>query len=132
MDPVKQFGHLLGLSGPGSRPSKRPPQTLNDNTMRDPPVTSQPLLWETQKPLIQGMARLSMKRKRKATNSPVAPITWGSVKALSNHGEQVLHNQGAPVNPENMFLAMAAVITCASAGTTASDDGQASGSTWLN
>jgi hypothetical protein len=41
--------------------------------------------------------------------------TWGQIKALSAKSENVLRSTGGPITPENLFLAMVAILTCASA-----------------
>jgi hypothetical protein len=39
--------------------------------------------------------------------------TWGQIKALSAKGENVLRSTGSPIPPENLFLAMVAILICA-------------------
>jgi hypothetical protein len=41
--------------------------------------------------------------------------TWGQIKALSAKGENILQSTGSPITPENLFLAMFAILTCTSA-----------------
>jgi hypothetical protein len=40
--------------------------------------------------------------------------TWGQIKALSAKGENVLQSTGSPITPVNLFLAIVAILTCAS------------------
>nr|XP_011750035.1 uncharacterized protein LOC105488055 [Macaca nemestrina] len=44
------------------------------------------------------------------------PITWGQIKKTTQEAEKLLERQGQAKTPDSMFLAMLAVVSCASIG----------------
>ncbi|XP_027465211.1 periphilin-1-like isoform X3 [Zalophus californianus] len=61
------------------------------------------------------MATFSLKRPRKQKLSPTTPPTWGQLKTFTQRVERVLEMTRSTKIPEHLFLAMLAVVTCASA-----------------
>ena len=47
-------------------------------------------------------------------NRPYDLPTWGEIKTLTNQAENLVSQQGMPQNPENMFLAIIALLAFAS------------------
>ena len=47
-------------------------------------------------------------------NRPYDLPTWGEIKTLINQAENLVSQQGMPQNPENMFLAIIALLAFAS------------------
>jgi endonuclease/exonuclease/phosphatase (EEP) superfamily protein YafD len=59
---------------------------------------------------------LTFKKKHSRPYNVKSSIpTWRQIKALSTKGKNVLGYTGKPITPENLFLAMVAILTCTSA-----------------
>uniref|UniRef100_A0A8C9QEZ9 Uncharacterized protein n=1 Tax=Spermophilus dauricus TaxID=99837 RepID=A0A8C9QEZ9_SPEDA len=61
------------------------------------------------------MARLHLgaRHRRRPNFSPLP--SWGQIKKLSGEGQKVLQRTGKSCTPENLFLAMCALLTVSSA-----------------
>uniref|UniRef100_A0A8C5YNR1 Uncharacterized protein n=1 Tax=Marmota marmota marmota TaxID=9994 RepID=A0A8C5YNR1_MARMA len=62
------------------------------------------------------MARLHLgaRRRRHPNFSPLP--TWGQIKKLSGEKQKVLQRTGKNCTPENLFLAMCALLTVSGSG----------------
>nr|XP_025721071.1 pyrin domain-containing protein 3-like [Callorhinus ursinus] len=71
---------------------------------------------------IQAMAHLNLggRRRRRQTFATVLP-TWGQIKRLGGEGQKILQRTGKACTPENLFLAMCALLTVSSSAE-ATDD----------
>ncbi|XP_005877089.1 PREDICTED: periphilin-1-like [Myotis brandtii] len=74
-----------------------------DNRLPEPQIAAAP-----SKPLKIRSGR----RTRRMTNSP--EVTWGMVKKPIQKAERICEKTKIPRTPENVFLAMLAVTSCAS------------------
>ena len=63
----------------------------------------------------QAMAALKIsKNHRPRCHRPQDLPTWGQIKSLTNQAENLVSQQGMPRNPENIFVAMLALLAFAS------------------
>ena len=61
------------------------------------------------------MATLKISKKRCTRHHrPYDLPTWGQIKTLTNQAENLVSQQGMPWNPENIFVAMLALLAFAS------------------
>ena len=61
------------------------------------------------------MVALKISKKRHTRrHQPYDLPTWGQIKTLSNQAENLVSQQGMPWNPENIFVAMLALLAFAS------------------
>ena len=61
------------------------------------------------------MATLKISEKRHTRgHRPYDLPTWGQIKTLTNQAENLVSQQGMPRNPENIFVAMLALLAFAS------------------
>ena len=66
---------------------------------------------------IQAVATLKISKKRRTQcPRPHDPPTWGQIKTLTNQDENLISQQRMPRNPENIFVAMLALLSFASPG----------------
>ena len=64
---------------------------------------------------IQAMAALKISKKhRPQHHRPQDLPIWGQIKTLTNQAENLVSQQGMPWNPENIFVAMLALLAFAS------------------
>ena len=64
---------------------------------------------------VQAMAALKFSEKcRTQRHRPHDLPTWGQIKTLTNQTENLISQQGMPQNPENIFVAMLALLAFAS------------------
>ena len=60
---------------------------------------------------VQAMAALEISKKCcTQRHLPHDPPTWRQIKTLTNKGENLVSQQGMPRNPENIFVAMLALL----------------------
>ena len=63
------------------------------------------------------MAALKISKKRCTRHHrPYDLSTWGQIKTLTNQDENLISQQRMPRNPENIFVAMLALLSFASPG----------------
>lgn len=61
------------------------------------------------------MAALEISKKRRTRRRlPHDLPTWGQMKTLTNQAENLISQQGIPRSPENIFVAMLALLAFAS------------------
>ena len=61
------------------------------------------------------MAASKISKKRHTwRHRPYDLPTWGQIKTLTNQAENLISQQGMPRNPENIFVAMLALLAFAS------------------
>ena len=101
MDPTKSVGAFFGRS------TAREPLTFKiERKWRNP--------WEEEVP-VQAMAALEISKKcRTMCHLPHDLPTWGHIKTLTNQAENLVSQQGMPLNPENIFVAMLSLLAFAS------------------
>ncbi|XP_063092177.1 endogenous retrovirus group K member 113 Env polyprotein-like isoform X3 [Cavia porcellus] len=64
---------------------------------------------------IAAMARLQLRKSRRSQRPNLNPLpTWGQLKKLTIEGQRLVLQAGKPLNPENLFLALCALLTVAS------------------
>ncbi|XP_063095351.1 periphilin-1-like isoform X3 [Cavia porcellus] len=64
---------------------------------------------------IAAMARLKLRKSRRSQRPNLNPLpTWGQLKKLTIEGQRLVLQAGKPLNPENLFLALCALLTVAS------------------
>ena len=64
---------------------------------------------------VQAMAALKISKKRRTRRHwPYDLPTWWQIKTLTNQAENLVSQQGMPRNPENIFVAMLALLAFAS------------------
>ena len=103
MDLTNSFGFLFGRFN-----------------LRGPPTFK--LEMKQQKPQeedipVQAMAALKISKKRCTQHHrPYDLSTWGQIKTLTNQDENLISQQRMPRNPENIFVAMLALLSFASPG----------------
>ena len=90
MDPVKSHGFLF------RRFDLRGPPTFKLEMKQQKPQ-------EEEIP-VQAMAALKISKKyRTRHHRPYDLPTWGQIKTLNNQAENLISQQGMPLNPENIF-----------------------------
>ena len=101
MDPTNSYDFLF------RRFNLRGPPTFKLETKQQKPQ-------EEEIP-IQAMAALKISKKRRTWHHrPYDLPTWGQIKTLTSQAENVISQQGMPRNPENIFVAMLALLAFAS------------------
>ena len=101
IDPMNLLGFLFGRSDP-----RGPPAFKIEMKQQNPQEEEIP---------IQAMAVLNISKKhRPRHHQPHALPTWGQIKTLTNKAENLVSQQGMPRNPENIFVAMLALLAFAS------------------
>ena len=64
---------------------------------------------------IQAMSALKISRKhRPRQHHPYDLPTWGQIKTLTNRAENLVSQQGSPLSPEYILLAMLSLLACTS------------------
>ena len=56
------------------------------------------------------MVALEISKNRTQRHLPHDPPTWGQIKTLTNQAENLISQQGMPRGPENIFVAMLALL----------------------
>ncbi|XP_034873632.1 periphilin-1-like [Mirounga leonina] len=71
---------------------------------------------------LQAMAHLNLggRRRRRQIFATALP-TWGQIKKLSGEGQKILQRTGKACTPENLFLAMCALLTVLSSAEATND-----------
>ena len=101
MDPTNSHGSLFGRFDP-----RGPPAFKMETGQQGPQEEEIP---------IQAMAALKISRKHHPRrHQPYDLPTWGQIKTLTNQAENLVSQQGMPRNPENIFVAMLALLAFAS------------------
>ena len=101
MEPTKLVGSLFGRSTTGE-----PPAFKMEKKQQNPQEEEFP---------VQAMAALKISKKRHTRHhQPYDLPTWGQIKTLTNQAENLVSRQGMPRNPENIFVAMLALLAFAS------------------
>ena len=101
MDPTNSHGFLFG------RFDLRGPPTFKLETKQQRPQ-------EEEIP-IQAMADLKISKKHRTRHHrPYDLPSWGQITPLTNQAENLISQQGMPRNPENIFVAMLALLAFAS------------------
>lgn len=108
INPVQRYGALFGKSDP------RAPALLQMEDLQGPFKGMK----NTPPPPTQEMATLTIKRPCKGVKEAIRPPTWGQVRQLTQKAEGVLATTSSAKTPENLFLAMPAVMACTSAVST--------------
>lgn len=67
---------------------------------------------------LQAMAHLSLGSRRRHQTSIISLPTWGQIKKLGGEGQNLLQRTGKTATPENLFLAMCALLTVSSSAKT--------------
>ena len=97
MDPMNSHGFLFGRFD-----------------LRGPPTFKLEMKQEEEIPT-QAMAALKISKKyRTRHHRPYDLPTWGQIKTLTNQAENLMSQQGMPRNPENIFVAVLALLAFAS------------------
>ena len=66
---------------------------------------------------IQAMSALKISRKHHPwRHHPYDLPTWGQIKTLTNRAENLVSQQGSPLSPEYILLAMLSLLACTSPG----------------
>ena len=101
MDPTKSVVALFRRLAPGE-----PPTFKIEKKRQNPQEEEIPE---------QAMAALKISKKRRIWHHrPYDLPTWGQIKTLTNQAENLISQQGMPRNPENIFVAMLALLAFAS------------------
>ena len=101
IDPTKSVGSLFGRSAPEETPAFKIEKKWQNPQEEEFPV--------------QAMATLKISKKRHTRgHRPYDLPTWGQIKILTNKAENLVSQQGMPRNPENIFVAMLALLAFAS------------------
>jgi hypothetical protein len=108
MDPPKQYGFLFGVSGPGK------PMNMSNKVMTAPQRET-PKDEQMEQATYKIHALTFKKKHSRPYNVKSSIPTWRQIKALSTKGKNVLGYTGKPITPENLVLAMVAILTCTSA-----------------
>ena len=70
---------------------------------------------QEEKSPIQAMVALKISKKSCTQRHQTYDLpTWGQIKTLTNQAENLVSQQGMPRNPENIFVAMFALLAFAS------------------
>ena len=101
MDQTKSGGSLFGRSTPGE-----PLAFKIEKKWQNPQEEEFP---------VEAMATLKLSKKRRTRgHQPYDLPTWGQIKTLTNQAENLVSQQRMPWNPENIFVAMLALLAFAS------------------
>ena len=101
MDPTKSVGSLLGRSTPGEPPAFKIEKKRQNPQEKEFPV--------------QAMAALKISKKYHTRRHRTYDLpTWGQIKTLTNQAENLVSQEGMPRNPENIFVAVLALLAFAS------------------
>ena len=101
MDPTKSVVALFRRLAPGE------PPTFKIEKKRQNP--------QEEEFSVQAMAALKISKKCHTRHHwPYDLPTWGQIKTLTNQAENLVSQQRMPWNPENIFVAMLALLAFAS------------------
>ena len=100
MDPTNSHGFLFRRFNLG-----RPPAFKLETKQQKPQEEEIP---------VQAMATLKISEKRHTRgHRPYDLPTWGQIKTLTNQAENLVSQQRMPWSPENIFVAMLALLAFA-------------------
>ena len=105
MDPTNSHGFLSRRSEP-----RGPPAFKIEKRQEKPQEEEIP---------IRAMAALKTSRRHcPRQHQPYDLPSWRQIKTLTNQAKNLIFQQGMPRNPENIFVALRALLACASTART--------------